>query len=149
MAVAGVVATSGTVEAQGSMDMQRNANGGHLTPNEEAIKAAKIRRALLSGPASITKDATVIEMDHSGTPTVLRQGTNEWICMPGDENKIGDVPMCADRVAMQWFSDARARKPKPTNTIPGICYMLCGATQRSNTDTYDQTSPSIPIAHTG
>ena len=65
--------------------------------------------------------------------------------MPGDENKIGDPPMCADPVAMQWFADAKGRKPKPTNTVPGMAYMLCGATQRSNTDPFDTTSPAIPI----
>jgi hypothetical protein len=36
-------------------------------------------------------------------------------------------------------------KPAPTNTVPGIIYMLCGATQHSNTDRFDRTSPAIPI----
>jgi hypothetical protein len=31
------------------------------------------------------------------------------------------------------------------NTEPGIIYMLAGATQRSDTDPYDTTSPPIPI----
>ena len=114
-------------------------------PAESAVSDAKIRRALLSGPASLTRDATVAEMDASGKMKVLRQGTNKWICTPGDENKIGDPPMCADPVAMQWFADAKARRPKPTNTVPGMAYMLCGATQRSNTDPFDTTSPAIPI----
>ena len=62
--------------------------------------AAKIRRPLLAGPSVITKDATVAKMGADGKMTVLRQGTNNWICTPGDENKIGDPPMCADPVAM-------------------------------------------------
>jgi hypothetical protein len=37
-----------------------------------------------------------------------------------------------------------ARKPKPTNTMPGMIYMLCGASQRSNTNPSDKTSPAIP-----
>jgi hypothetical protein len=37
--------------------------------------------------------------------------------------------------------DAMQGKPKPTNTMPGMIYMLCGATQRSNTDPPDKTSP--------
>lgn len=114
-------------------------------PSESGIVEAKIRRALLAGPAGLTKDATVIDRDAAGNVIVLRQGTNKWICMPGDENKIGDPPMCADPVAMQWFADAKARKPKPTNTTPGMAYMLCGATQRSNTNPFDTTSPAIPI----
>jgi hypothetical protein len=51
---------------------------------------AKIRRARLSGPAVITKDATVAEIDAQGKMKILVQGTNKWICLPGDENKIGD-----------------------------------------------------------
>jgi hypothetical protein len=114
-------------------------------PLESGIVAAKIRRALLSGPAILTKDATVVDMDSAGNRTILRQGTNNWICTAGDENKIGDPPMCADPVALQWFADVKARKPKPTNTVPGMAYMLCGATQRSNITPFDTTSPAIPI----
>ena len=114
-------------------------------PLEDGAVEAKIRRALLAGPAGLTKDATVIDMDATGNRKILRQGTNKWICTPGDENKIGDPPMCADPVAMQWFADAKARRPKPTNTVPGMAYMLCGATQRSNTDPFDTTSAAIPI----
>jgi len=106
---------------------------------------AKIRRARLSGPTVITKDATVAEIDAQGKMKILVQGTNKWICLPGDENKIGDPPMCADPVAMQWFADIKARNPKPTNTVPGVAYMLCGATQHSNTNPFDKTSPAIPI----
>jgi hypothetical protein len=114
-------------------------------PLMQAEVEAKIRRALLSGPAGLTKDATVEDTDSAGHLVVLRQGTNKWICTPGDENKIGDPPMCADPVGMQWFADVKARKPKPTNTVPGMVYMLCGATQRSNTNPFDTTSPAIPI----
>ena len=76
---------------------------------------------------------------------VLRQGTNQWVCIPGDENEIGNVPMCADPMGLQWMRDIMAGKPAPTNTTPGIIYMLCGATQHSNTDPFDKTSSAIPI----
>ena len=111
----------------------------------ELILAAKISRAMSSGPAHLTKDATVADMDGQGNLVVLRQGTNEWVCFPGDENEIGNVPMCADPMGLQWMQDIMAKKPKPTNTAPGIIYMLCGATQHSNSDPFDRTSPAIPI----
>jgi hypothetical protein len=111
----------------------------------ERLLAAKIARAMLSGPHEITKDATVTEMGADGNLVILRQGTNDWICFPGDENEIGNVPMCADPMGLQWMMDIRAKKPKPTNTAPGVIYMLCGATQHSNTDPFDRTSPAIPI----
>jgi hypothetical protein len=120
---------------------------GEPLPNssDERLLAAKISRAMLSGPRHITKDATVAEMDAQRNLVVLRQGTNQWVCIPGDENEIGNVPMCADPHGLQWMKDLMANKPAPTNTAPGIIYMLCGATQHSNTDPFDTTSPAIPI----
>ena len=65
--------------------------------------------------------------------------------MPGNPKVIGNPPMCADAASMQWGADFRAHKPKPTNKVPGITYMLAGATQRSDTDPFDTTSPPIQV----
>jgi hypothetical protein len=105
----------------------------------------RITRARLAGPEQVTKNATVAEIAADGTMTVLVKGTNEWVCTPGNENKIGDPPMCMNPMGMQWMMDAMQGKPRPTNTSPGMIYMLCGATQRSNTNPADKTSPAIPI----
>lgn len=112
---------------------------------DEEIRNEKIRRATLSGPAMITKDATVAELDRQGNMTVLRPGTNNWVCVPGDQNVIGRTDMCIDPMGMVWLKDLMARKPKPTNATPGLIYMLNGATQHSYTDPFDTTSPAIPI----
>jgi len=109
------------------------------------VKAVKIARAMRAGPPQITRDATVAEMDQQGNMAILRKGSNEWLCIPGDENRVGDPPMCVDELGMQWFKDAHAGKPAPTNRAPGLCYMLCGATQHSNDTPFDHTSPAIPI----
>ena len=119
--------------------------GTRPVTKDDQVLAAKISRAMASGPLHITKDATVVDMDEQGNRVVLRQGTNDWVCFPGDENEIGNVPMCADPNGLQWMNDLMAHKPAPTNTAPGIIYMLCGATQHSNTDPFDRTSPAIPI----
>ena len=68
---------------------------------QERVVAIKIARAMASGPREITKDATVAEMGAEGKLVILRQGTNEWVCFPGDENEIGNVPMCADPMGLQ------------------------------------------------
>jgi hypothetical protein len=65
--------------------------------------------------------------------------------MPGNPNVIGKPQMCADRPSMQWFADFAAHKPKSTNTVPGITYMLAGATQPSDSDPRDYTSPGITV----
>jgi hypothetical protein len=94
-------------------------------PQESATE--KIKRALSAGPPSITNDATVAEIDSEGGMKILRQGTNDFTCMPGDPTGIGMPAMCADKVAMQWNSDFEHHKAKPSTTVPGIEYMLAGA----------------------
>jgi len=105
----------------------------------------KFRRVMLAGPSSVTAEATIAEMNHLGNLTVLRPGKNEWVCVAGDENFVGRPDMVLDPMGMVWFKDVMARRPKPTNTSPGLVYMLNGATQRSFTDPFDTTSPAIPI----
>jgi hypothetical protein len=105
---------------------------------------AKIANALSAGPANITAQATVAEPDGHGGLKVLRPGTNDFTCMPGDPN-TAHPPMCADKVAMQWNRDFEEHKPRPTTTSPGIEYMLAGAAQRSDSDPLDKTSPLIKI----
>ena len=118
-------------------------NGGKSMSDE--IVKAKIRRALLAGPDCVTREATVAEIDAQGAMTVLLQGTNQWVCVPGNENIIGQADMCADPMGMRWMMDVMQGKPRPTNTAPGVIYMLCGATQHSNDTPFDHTSPAIPI----
>ena len=131
-------------DASNDKQTEDNAMSGDNTVSDEIVKA-KIRRALLSGPVSITREATVAEMDAQGKMTVLRPGTNQWVCVPGNENIIGAADMCADPMGMRWLMDLMAKKPKPSNTEPGLIYMLNGATQHSYTDPFDRTSPAIPI----
>lgn len=113
--------------------------------DEESHKAAKIARAMLSGPESLTKDATICELYHDGRTTTIREGTNGWTCFPGNENEIGNVPTCCNAMGLEWLMCGLTRRPAPTNKAPGLIYMLCGATQHSNTDLFDTTSPAIPI----
>jgi len=105
----------------------------------------KIARAMSAGPDDIARLARIIDTDSKGITVVLRDGSNGFTCMPGNPDVIGDPPMCADAASLQWFADAKAHKPKPTSTVPGITYMLAGATQRSDSDPDDKTSPAIHV----
>jgi hypothetical protein len=106
---------------------------------------AKIARAMSAGPVEVAKAARIIDTDAQGKMVVLRAGNNGFTCMPGNLKVVGEPPKCVDAAAMQWYDDAKARKPKPTNTVPGITYMLAGATQRSDSDPRDTTSMPIEI----
>jgi hypothetical protein len=113
------------------------------SPADNEENKTKIARALSVGPAEITNNARVVDTDEHGNTIVLRESSNGFTCMPGNPRVVGDPPMCAYAASMQWAADFKAHKPKPTNTEPGINYMLAGATQRSDTDPYDTTSPAI------
>jgi hypothetical protein len=99
-------------------------------------KETKIKRAMSAGPAQIAKDAKVVDMDETGNMTTLRDGNNGWTCMPGHPGVVGDAAVCMDGLAMQWAMDFLAHKDKPTNTQPGIMYMLAGGTDWSATDPF-------------
>ena len=105
----------------------------------------KIARAMSAGPDSISESARIVDTDTQGNKVILREGSNGFTCMPGNPNVVGEPPMCVDAASMQWFADAKAHKPKPTNTVPGITYMLAGATQRSDSDPNDMTSMPIDV----
>ena len=106
---------------------------------------AKITRAMYAGPYHVTKDAIIAEWSHDGSLSILREGTNEWACFPGDENEIGNVPMACDPMGLQWIKDIIFQRPAPTNIAPGLVYMLCGATQHSDDTPFDKESPEITI----
>jgi len=121
------------------------------TPSDHSASAGddstqvKIARAMSAGPTEVAKAARIVDTDAQGKMVVLREGNNGFTCMPGNLKVVGEPPMCVDAPSMQWFADARAHKPKPTNTVPGITYMLAGATQRSDSDPHDVTSMPIEV----
>jgi hypothetical protein len=105
----------------------------------------KIARAMSAGPADVAKTARIVDTDALGKSVVLREGNNGFTCMPGNPKVVGEPPMCVDAASLQWFADAKAHKPKPTNATPGVTYMLAGATQRSDSDPNDTTSMPIEV----
>jgi hypothetical protein len=119
-------------------------NQGSPTAGDDSTQV-KIARAMSAGPINVAKTARIVDSDAQGKIVVLREGNNGFTCMPGNLKVVGEPPMCVDAAAMQWYDDAKAHKRKPTNTVPGITYMLAGATQRSDSDPHDTTSKPIEI----
>jgi hypothetical protein len=99
---------------------------------QEETKEAKIKSAMAGGPVEIANNARIVELGEHGSLTTLREGSNGWTCFPGHPGTMG--AMCLDEPALQWLTDLIAHKAKPTNTRPGILYMLAGGMSRSATD---------------
>ncbi len=88
----------------------------------------KIARAITAAPSDITDDATIMDVDG----TVLRAGTNGWVCLPGIGLIPGDQhPMCNDAVWMEWMAAAASGSAFSTDVI-GVSYMLAGDAMVNN-----------------
>ena len=89
--------------------------------------ANQIENAESAAPASITAAATITDMEGN----VLREGTNGWTCMPGEQ------PMCLDEQWVAWI-EAYVNEVEPNVTGTGFGYMLncCTSEGESNVDPF-------------
>jgi hypothetical protein len=98
----------------------------------------KIANAMTAAPAQLANEATIMDWpaSDSGQPTMLRPGTNGWICYPDSPGSTGNDPMCIDKTWQDWMSAYKAHQP-PQITRLGLAYMLApGGGEASNTDPY-------------
>jgi len=129
----GVLIMAGfTVGAQEKPKEEPKATSGHATMAKKgAGDAGKIARAMSAAPASISKDATIMEMSKDGKMTQLRAGTNGWMCLL----EADGTPMCLDKEWQAW-ADGWMNKKDPQVKNVGLAYMLRGDKGSSNTDPY-------------
>jgi hypothetical protein len=106
---------------------------------DEAMDA-RIAQAESAAPALIGSQATVIEPDG----TVLREGTNGWICMP-DMMGGANNPICNDETWMKMLGAVGDKADFSANGI-GISYMLQGdyGAGVSNSDPYHPDPKNAP-----
>jgi len=90
----------------------------------------KINRAMSAAPSDISAAATIMDVDG----TILREGTNEWVCLPGVGLIPGDKhPMCNDPVWMKWMAAVSSGAEFSTDVV-GVSYMLQGDAMVNNGD---------------
>lgn len=113
----------------------------------------KIARAMTAAPSDISASATIMDVDG----TILREGTNGWVCLPGVGLIPGDQhPMCNDAVWMDWlYALFDGHYPTPPSTI-GYSYMLRGDALVNNDNPaagpgdpgmWDQEGPHLMILY--
>jgi hypothetical protein len=123
-----------TVGAQEKPKEEPKAKSGHETMTKPAggsADATKISRAMSAAPASVSKNATIMEMTADGKMKQLRAGTNEWMCLV----EADGTPMCLDKQWQAW-ADGWINKKDPQVKSIGLAYMLKGDKGASNTDPY-------------
>ena len=102
---------------------------GAFAEDTESVEA-KIARAITAAPSDITENATIEDVDG----TVLREGSNDWTCIPGIPLLPGDEhPMCNDAIWTRWLKAAQAGESFSTDVV-GFSYMLAGDALVNNAD---------------
>src|SRR5262249_38909133 len=131
-----VSATAFFVLAGAERPVLGQSTSGHRPPKTDA---EMIANATSAGPALISRAATIVAMDGDKMRR-LRQGKNEWTCVPDDPGSAGNDPMCLDRNAMEWLQAVMEHKDAPKGKM-GLVYMLQGGSDASNDDPF-ATQPS-------
>ena len=130
--------------------MQQTDDHSHMDFDEIVGTAGEstevqIARAIAAGPRHVTDSARIVGADAQGNRMVLREGSNGFTCQPGNPKVLGRPASCTNEAARRWIADMAAHKAKPTNTEPGIIYMLSGARQLSVSDSSDRTNAPLAI----
>jgi hypothetical protein len=97
--------------------------------------AEMIANAMSAAPKAVAKDATIVVPDSGGQLRTLRQGTNNFTCMPDDPATPGNDPMCMDQTGMEWAKALMSHTDPPSGKA-GFGYMLQGGPAASNTDPF-------------
>lgn len=115
-----------------------------------ATDESKIADASRAGPAGLTANATILDWPAGEGKdfTVLRQGTNGWICLPDHPGLPNDEPMCLDEQWMGWVRAFVAGAAPETKGV-GVSYMLNTTWSVSNTDPMAQKSTADNHWHSG
>lgn len=85
-------------------------------------------RVSKAAPPQVVQEATIVRMNGHEMET-LRKGSNDFTCM-----MMNEVPMCADKNAMEWAHAWQSHGTAPAST--GFIYMLAGDTGASSTAPY-------------
>ena len=107
--------------------------GAHHATSEKAGYSEQeiIEIAMSAAPSNVSSEATIID----STGKVLREGSNDWTCMPGTRPNENVNPMCVDQAWQKWL---KAYMEKTTynseNESFGTSYMLVGDIAVDNDD---------------
>lgn len=93
-------------------------------------QAAMIENALSAGPPAIAAEAAVADFEGN----VLREGTNDYTCLPDNPDTPGNSPMCLDGDWLAWAQAWMAGEDPPAPADISFAYMLQGDFPLSNVD---------------
>jgi hypothetical protein len=95
--------------------------------------------AMSAAPEAVAQHATVLAVDKQGALRTLREGTNNFTCLPDDPSTPANDPMCLDENGLEWAKAWISKSDPPRGKI-GFGYMLQGGGTPSNTDPHPAKS---------
>ncbi|MED6342750.1 MAG: hypothetical protein VX658_00175 [Pseudomonadota bacterium] len=110
---------------------------GHT--HERYTKEQIMQIAMSAGPENVSGDATIIS--HDGT--LLKQGSNGWVCMPGTPPNENVNPMCVDPAWQRWLQEymkgtmGLSYEYDPNQATFGMSYMLVGDVPVDNNEPFN------------
>ena len=132
-----VLLISITSLATGANSTLAQVGAGHTPPKTDE---EMIANALAAAPAAVAQGAAVIAFDDKGNIRTLRQGTNQFTCIPDDPTNPANDPNCVDANGLEWVK-AYVSKTEPPKGKVGFGYMLQGGTTPSNVDPFATKPP--------
>ena len=95
------LARGGSAPSSEPMEMEQEAPTAGLSVPTPPMGDDPIQVAMSAAPASISADATVMDWELN----VLREGSNEWTCLPDRPDTPGTDPWC---VTGAWLNFLKA-----------------------------------------
>ena len=118
-----------------SMDVYTHEGHTHERYTKEQI----MQIVMSAGPENVSGDATIIS--HDGT--LLKQGSNGWVCMPGTPPNENVNPMCVDPAWQKWLQEymkgtmGLSYEYDPNQATFGMSYMLVGDVPVDNNEPFN------------
>jgi hypothetical protein len=94
-----------------------------------------IADAMAAAPEAVARHATIVAVDEQGEMRTIREGTNNFTCMPDNPQSPGRDPMCLDTNGMAWAHAWMTHTEPPKGQV-GFGYMLQGGSDASNEDPF-------------
>jgi hypothetical protein len=124
-----------------------NAQGTGTAHTPPQTDEEMIQNALSAAPETVARDAAVVIFDEQGKMRTLREGTNNFTCLPDDPANPANDPVCLDENGMAWLQALVAKEEPPAGKV-GFGYMLQGGSTASNLDPYATEPPEGHEWHT-
>lgn len=110
-------------------------------PAQSASDEELMASARSAAPKAVGENATILAVEADGSIRTLREGTNNFTCLPDDPSTAANDPMCVDENGLAW-AKAWLTKTNPPEGKIGFGYMLAGGGTPSNVDPYATQPPA-------